>query len=84
MPEQRNLVMTRVIFWKFVPYISVPGPDHFKFTTNFASIGFGVWDCIRGCRARQQHSRFGCGDGGFLMTIGELETVVREDLPLSL
>ncbi|GIT54141.1 MAG: hypothetical protein Ct9H300mP16_13010 [Pseudomonadota bacterium] len=66
-----------------MPYISVPGPDHFKFTNNFASIGLGFGAALGFARARRDAATVLLGgDGGFMMTIGELETVVREDLPL--
>ena len=83
LPEQRNLVYDAGNFLGIVPYISVPGPDHFKFTTNFASIGLGFGTALGVARARPNSTTvLVVGDGGFLMTIGELETVVREDLPL--
>ena len=61
----------------------MPGPDHFKFTNNFASIGLGFGAALGFARARRDTATvLLVGDGGFMMTIGELETVVREDLPL--
>ena len=83
LPEQRNLVYDAGNFLGIVPYISVPGPDQFKFTTNFASIGLGFGTALGVARARSDSTTvLIVGDGGFLMTISELETVVREDLPL--
>ena len=83
LPENRNLVYDAGNFLGIVPYISVPGPDHFKFTNNFASIGLGFGAALGFARARRDAATvLLVGDGGFMMTIGELETVVREDLPL--
>jgi len=83
LPEQRNLVYDAGNFLGIVPYISVPGPDQFKFTTNFASIGLGFGTALGVARARPDSTTvLIVGDGGFLMTLSELETVVREDLPL--
>ncbi len=83
LPENRNLVYDAGNFLGIVPYISVPGPDHFKMTNNFASIGLGFGAALGFARARREATTvLLVGDGGFMMTIGELETVVREDLPL--
>jgi thiamine pyrophosphate-dependent acetolactate synthase large subunit-like protein len=83
LPENRNLVYDAGNFLGIVPYISVPGPGHFKFTNNFASIGLGFGAALGVAKARPDSTTvLVVGDGGFLMTLGELETVVREDLPL--
>ncbi|HIC73413.1 MAG TPA: thiamine pyrophosphate-binding protein [Alphaproteobacteria bacterium] len=83
LPKNRNLVYDAGNFLGIVPYISVPGPGHFKFTNNFASIGLGFGTALGVARARPDSvTVLVVGDGGFLMTLGELETVVREDLPL--
>ena len=83
LPENRNLVYDAGNFLGIVPYISVPGPGHFKFTNNFASIGLGFGAALGVAKARPDNTTvLVVGDGGFLMTLGELETVVREDLPL--
>lgn len=83
LPENRNLVYDAGNFLGIVPYISVPGPDYFKFTNNFASIGLGIGAALGFAKARPDSTTIlVVGDGGFMMTIGELETVVREDLPL--
>ena len=61
----------------------MPGPGHFKFTSNFASIGLGFGTALGVAAARPDSTTvLMVGDGGFLMTLGELETVVREELPL--
>ena len=66
-----------------MPYLSVPGPGHFKLTSDFASIGLGFGTALGVAKARPDETTvLVIGDGGFLMTMGELETVVREDLPL--
>ena len=83
LPRNRNLVYDAGNFLGITPYISVPGPGHFKFTTNFASIGLGFGTALGVAKARPESTTvLLIGDGGFLMTLGELETVVREDLPL--
>ena len=83
LPDARNVVYDSGNFLGVVPYLSVPDPAHFKMTNNFASIGLGFGAALGFARARPHiPTVFVVGDGGFLMTMGELETVVREDLPL--
>src|SRR5882757_959251 len=83
LPPNRNLVYDAGNFLGIVPYLSVPGPGHFKLTSDFASIGLGFGTALGVAKARPDETTFlVIGDGGFLMTMGELETVVREDLPL--
>ena len=81
LPTKRNLVFDAGHFLGVVPYLKVPGPDHFKFTSDFASIGMGFGTALGFARARPDHTTvLVIGDGGFMMTISELETVVREGL----
>lgn len=83
LPANRNVVCDAGNFLGIVPYLSVPGPGHFKLTSDFASIGLGFGTALGVARARPDETTvLVIGDGGFLMTMGELETVVREDLPL--
>ena len=83
LPARRNLVYDAGNFLGIVPYLSVPGPGHFKLTSDFASIGLGFGTALGVAKARPDETTvLVVGDGGFLMTLGELETVVREDLPL--
>jgi acetolactate synthase-1/2/3 large subunit len=83
LPKRRNIVYDAGNFLGIVPYLSVPGPGHFKLTSDFASIGLGFGTALGVAKARPDETTvLVIGDGGFLMTMGELETVVREDLPL--
>jgi thiamine pyrophosphate-dependent acetolactate synthase large subunit-like protein len=83
LPANRNLVYDAGNFLGIVPYLSVPGPGHFKMTSDFASIGLGFGAALGVAKAKPDETTIlVIGDGGFLMTMGELETVVREDLPL--
>lgn len=83
LPPKRNLVYDAGNFLGIVPYLSVPGPGHFKLTSDFASIGLGFGTALGVAKARPDETTvLVIGDGGFLMTMGELETVVREDLPI--
>ena len=61
----------------------MPGPAQFKLTTDFASIGMGFGTAMGfAVGAPERPTVFVCGDGSFLMTMGELETVAREGIPL--
>jgi thiamine pyrophosphate-dependent acetolactate synthase large subunit-like protein len=83
LPAKRNIVCDAGNFLGIVPYLSVPDPGRFKMTSDFASIGLGFGTALGVAQARPDETTvLVIGDGGFLMTMGELETVVREDLPL--
>jgi thiamine pyrophosphate-dependent acetolactate synthase large subunit-like protein len=83
LPRDRNLVVDSGNFLSVVPYLSVPDPGCFKMTADFASIGLGFGAALGVAKARPEKTTvLVIGDGGFLMTMGELETVVREDLPM--
>ena len=83
LPRERNLVVDGGNFLIVVPYLSVPDPGAFKMIGEFASIGLGFGAALGVARGRPDRTTvLVVGDGGFLMTMGELETVVREDLPM--
>jgi thiamine pyrophosphate-dependent acetolactate synthase large subunit-like protein len=83
LPADRNIVCDAGNFLGVVPYLGVPDPGHFKMTSDFASIGLGFGTALGVAKGRPDKTTvLLIGDGGFLMTLGELETVVREDLPL--
>ncbi len=83
LPKQRNLVYDAGNFLGVVPYISVPGPGHFKFTSEFASLGMGFGTALGVAKARPElPTILLVGDGGFSMSMNDLDTPVREDLPL--
>ncbi|TLM87086.1 thiamine pyrophosphate-binding protein [Pseudarthrobacter sp. NamE5] len=64
-------------------YLSVPDEFGFCFTQAFQSIGLGLYTAIGAAKARPDRLPvLGAGDGGFLMAISELETLVRERIPL--
>jgi len=83
LPADRSVVYDAGNFLGIVPYLSVPDPGHIKLTNEFASIGLGFGTALGVAKGRPDKTTvLVIGDGGFLMTLGELETVVREDLPL--
>jgi thiamine pyrophosphate-dependent acetolactate synthase large subunit-like protein len=83
LPADRNVVVDGGNFLGIVPYLGVPDPGHFKMIGDFASIGLAFGAALGMAKGRpDKPTVMVVGDGGFLMTMGELETVVREDLPL--
>ncbi|MGA9869290.1 MAG: thiamine pyrophosphate-dependent enzyme, partial [Acetobacteraceae bacterium] len=83
LPPDRAIVYDAGNFLSILPYLSVPDPGHLKMTSEFASIGLGFGTALGVAKARPgKPTILVIGDGGFLMTLGELETTVREDLPL--
>ena len=83
LPRDRNLVVDGGNFLGIVPYLSVPDPGAFKMIGDFASIGLAIGAGLGVAKGRPDRTTvMVIGDGGFLMTMGDLETVVREDLPM--
>ncbi|MDG4826779.1 thiamine pyrophosphate-binding protein [Asanoa sp. WMMD1127] len=64
-------------------YLRVPDEFGFCFTQAFQSIGLGLPTAIGAALARRDRLPvLASGDGGFLMSVAELETAVRLGLPL--
>lgn len=64
-------------------YFDVPDEFGFCFTQAFQSIGLGLYTAIGSALAQPLRMPvLGTGDGGFLMSVQELETAVRLRLPL--
>ncbi|HEY0451497.1 thiamine pyrophosphate-binding protein [Actinophytocola sp.] len=64
-------------------YLEVPDEYGFCFTQAFQSIGLGLATAIGAALARPERLPVAAlGDGGFLMSVAELETVVRLGLPM--
>jgi acetolactate synthase I/II/III large subunit len=64
-------------------YLSVPDADGFCFTQAYQSIGLGLASAVGSAIARPDRLTVAAlGDGGALMGISELETVVRLGLPM--
>ncbi|HZD02129.1 MAG TPA: thiamine pyrophosphate-binding protein [Actinomycetes bacterium] len=64
-------------------YLSVPDDDGFCFTQAFQSIGLGLFTAVGAALAQPRRLPVAAlGDGGALMAIAELETVVRLGLAM--
>jgi thiamine pyrophosphate-dependent acetolactate synthase large subunit-like protein len=85
LPRERNVVYDAGNFLGVLPYVTVPTPGHLKMTSEFASIGLGFGTALGVAKGRPgTPTVLIIGDGGFLMTMSELETAIREDLPLTI
>ena len=83
LPANRNVVYDSGNFLQILPYFSVQGPGHWKMANDFSSIGMGFGAAMGFARGTPDRPTvFFVGDGSFLMNLGELETVAREDIPL--
>lgn len=85
LPDQRTLVIDggHFIGWPAM-HLSVPDPAGFLFSSaGFQSIGLGLGLTIGAAIGRPDRlCVLAIGDGGFLMSVAELETLVRLRLPV--
>lgn len=83
LPAERSVVVDggHFIGWPAMGW-SVPDPAGFVFTSaGFQSIGLGLGAAVGAAVARPDRlTVLATGDGGFLMAVSELETLVRLDL----
>ncbi|MEJ8566322.1 thiamine pyrophosphate-binding protein [Elongatibacter sediminis] len=83
LPENRHVVFDGGNFMANWAYITVPDPGHFTHTSDSGSVGLGLGTAVGIKRARPDRTVvLLIGDGGLLMTLGEIETIIREDLPV--
>lgn len=85
LPAERTVVLDggHFIGWPAM-HLSVPDPSGFLFSSaGFQSIGLGLGMSIGAARARPDRlTVLAIGDGGFAMSIAELETLVRLRSPI--
>lgn len=83
LPEDRNVIYDGGNFLQVVPYVSVPSPLRIKQASDFGSIGMGFGVAMGyACAAPERTTVLFVGDGGLLMTLGELETAAREGVAI--
>src|SRR6266540_3644662 len=84
LPDERVVAIDSGNFMGYPSmYLSVPDDDGFCFTQAFQSIGLGLATAIGAALASPERVPVAAlGDGGALMSIAELETVVRLGLPM--
>jgi thiamine pyrophosphate-dependent acetolactate synthase large subunit-like protein len=84
LPADRNLVVDAGAFSGFASrYISVPDPTRFAFCLDFSAVGLGHGTALGAALAHPERTTALCiGDGGLMLTLGELETAQRCGIPL--
>ncbi len=84
LPAERTVAVDSGNFMGYPSmYLSVPDEAGFCFTQAFQSIGLGLATAIGAAVARPDRLAVAAlGDGGALMGVSELETVVRLGLPM--
>jgi thiamine pyrophosphate-dependent acetolactate synthase large subunit-like protein len=84
LPEERTVAVDSGNFMGYPSmYLSVPDESGFCFTQAFQSIGLGLATAIGAAVARPDRLTVAAlGDGGALMGVSELETVVRLGIPM--
>jgi acetolactate synthase I/II/III large subunit len=85
-PADRTVVVDAGAFSGYASrYVSVPDPSRFAFCLDFSAVGLGHGTALGAAVARpDQTTVLFVGDGGLFLTLGELETAVREQIPLVL
>lgn len=71
-------------FLAIMPLWNVPGPGDLLISNGLATMGYAVPAAIGAALARPDHRVLALtGDGGLGMTLAELETIARLDLPIT-
>jgi len=84
LPRERTVVLDsgHCMGWAAV-YLSAPDAAGFVFSNDFQAVGLGLGTAFGAAIARPDRlTVLTPGDGGLMMTLGELETFVRYKIPL--
>ncbi|WP_163508420.1 thiamine pyrophosphate-binding protein [Fodinicola acaciae] len=86
LPDERVVAVDSGNFMGYpAAYLSVPDERGFCFTQAYQSIGLGLATAIGAALAQPQRLPVAAlGDGGALMSIAEVDTVVRLGLPMAI
>jgi len=85
LPENRKVVADGGHFTRWVLDGIQTDPEDFVFSIDFASIGLGLPMGIGTAVAAEDQACITiCGDAGFMMSLQELETAVRNDVPMTI
>lgn len=84
LPRQRSLVTDGGHFCGFpAGYLSVPEPSAFAFALDFGAVGLGLGTAMGAAVGRSDRLMvLGIGDGGLMMSLGDLDTAVRYRIPM--
>ncbi len=82
-PEERTVVLDSGHFMGYaISRLRVPDLEGAVYTTDYGCVGLGLGCAIGAAVARPDRlTVLGIGDGGTMMTLGDLETLVRYRLP---
>ncbi len=84
LPDRRVLVTDGGHFCGFpAMHLRVPDPGAFVFALDFGAVGLGLGTAIGAALGRPDHlGVLAIGDGGLLMSLGDLDSAVRAHVPL--
>ncbi len=84
LPEARTISLDAGHFFEYpARHLRAPDARGFLFTAGFGSIGLGLATAIGAALGRPDRLSVAMlGDGGFLMSLAELETAVRYRIPM--
>lgn len=84
LPDERTIVIDSGYYVIFpTTLLAVPDARGFVFSQAFQSLGLGIGGAVGAAVARPDRLPvLIIGDGGLLMTLGELETIARYELPV--
>ncbi|HLQ34358.1 MAG TPA: thiamine pyrophosphate-dependent enzyme, partial [Chloroflexota bacterium] len=84
LPRERTVAVDSGRFLEFpARYLTVPEPSAWVFTQDFMSLGLGLGSAVGAAIARPDRLTVAViGDGGLMMSLGELDTLVRYKLPI--
>jgi thiamine pyrophosphate-dependent acetolactate synthase large subunit-like protein len=85
LPAERTVAVDSGNFMGYpAMFLEVPDAEGFVFTQAFQSVGLGLASAVGAAIARPDRLTVAaCGDGGLLMGVSELETVVRLRLDMA-
>lgn len=84
LPEDKKVVTDAGHLTRWVMDGIQTPPEDFTFTLDFASIGLGLPMGVGTAVAADKPCITVCGDAGFMMSIQELETAIRNDVSITI
>jgi thiamine pyrophosphate-dependent acetolactate synthase large subunit-like protein len=84
LPAERTVAVDSGRFMEFpARYLSVSDPSSWVFTQDFQAMGMGLGSAVGAAVARPDRLTVAVvGDGGLMMSLGELDSVVHQKVPL--
>ncbi|WP_116714068.1 thiamine pyrophosphate-binding protein [Euzebya tangerina] len=84
LPRRRSVVTDGGHFCGFpAGYLSVPRPDAFAFALDFGAVGLGLGTAMGAAVGSPDRLMvLAIGDGGLMMSLGDLDTAVRARIPM--